>query len=261
MKGPIEKGAIDGQLAYGNDLVKSLKAGMSSRPRATTTTSKGPKGKKKRKGDSKTTTSPRESETSSKTHYEPLRSIVGPIIDLAGPLVSVNTIIFILLSLLLFTWLRTPIRNPSSALDSAPLSSSSAARLAAYEEMWRKEESDLWSWLEDRVGVQGLASNTPNASPSSSKASKKTAKEQAKQRNKILASKDMAARLREEKMSEREVEDAIRVTQERLDVLKGVVENKNKKKQRQQQDNGGVGGKAQGEEGEEAPPPAYEGVR
>lgn len=253
MKGPIEKGAIDGQLAYGSDLVKSLKAGMSSRPRAATTTSKGPKGKKKRKGDSKSATSPKESESSSKTHYDPLRGIIGPIVDLAGPLISTNTVIVILLSLLLYTWLRAPIRSSTSALDSAPLSSSSAARLTAYEEMWRKEESELWSWLEDRVGIQGLALNSQG--PSSSKASKKSAKEQAKKRNKILASKDMAARLREEKMSEREVEDAIRVTQERLDVLKGVVE----KKKQQHQGDGEASAKGQGEE-EEAPPPAYDGT-
>ena len=44
------------------------------------------------------------------------------------------------------------------------------------------------------------------------------------ERERALAGKSMEAKLLREKMSEREVEDAIRVTQERLEALKGVVE-------------------------------------
>ncbi len=43
-------------------------------------------------------------------------------------------------------------------------------------------------------------------------------------RERALAGKSMESRLVREKMSEREVDDAIRVTQERLEALKGVVE-------------------------------------
>jgi hypothetical protein len=50
-----------------------------------------------------------------------------------------------------------------------------------------------------------------------------------KQRQKVLAGKDLGAKLAEERMSEREMEDAIRVTQERLHVLKDVVERRKSK--------------------------------
>ena len=118
------------------------------------------------------------------------------------------------------SWIRGPAR-----LQSGNGLSNSSARLAAYEELWQKEESELWTWLEERVGMEGVS--LPKAG--GSKHSDTNTKAKAKQRNKILNDKDVAARLREEKMSEREVEEAIRVTQERLNALKGVV-NKNKDK-------------------------------
>lgn len=32
----------------------------------------------------------------------------------------------------------------------------SAERMVAYEEVWRREESELWEWLEERVGRGGV---------------------------------------------------------------------------------------------------------
>jgi hypothetical protein len=110
---------------------------------------------------------------------------------------------------------------------------SSANRIAAYEEIWRKEESELWDWLEERVGLEGLAPGD-GAGIGRTKDAKQDSKIKLKQRQKILGGKDVEAKLNEERMSEREMEDAIRVTQERLHVLKDVVE-KRKSKQ-------GVGG-------------------
>jgi hypothetical protein len=99
--------------------------------------------------------------------------------------------------------------------------------------MWRKEESELWGWLEARVGLDGLGRGE-NEGPAISRDAPKDSKVRLKQRQKILGGKDVEAKLNEERMSEREMEDAIRVTQERLHVLKHVVERRKSKQ--------GVGG-------------------
>lgn len=81
-------------------------------------------------------------------------------------------------------------------------------RLAAYEEMWRREESELWEWLEERVGMERLSTGAPLHPP----------------RNKVVEPRTMEERLREDRMDEREVKEAIRITEEKLNVLKSVVE-------------------------------------
>ncbi|KKY16542.1 putative gram domain protein [Phaeomoniella chlamydospora] len=258
LKGPIEKGAIDGQLSYGNELVKSLKSGVSSRPRGMTSASKISKGKKKRKGDAKASSSPKSSSVSSKqTHdwglFEPLHIIFNIVGDIIALPQAANAIIVILLSLLLITWLRGPSQKQSSTSiigSGGNGLTSSSARLAAYEQLWQKEESELWQWLEERVGINNIdirssslfgSSASDPSSSSSTSASAKT-KHQNHRRSKLLSSKDMAARLREEKMSDREIEDAIRVTQERLDVLKSVVERKTPEGKSDKDVDGGGGG-------------------
>ena len=92
-------------------------------------------------------------------------------------------------------------------------------RIAAYEEMWRKEESELWDWLEDRVGFDDLPFSTAGAVPVN------RGKEKSRER-------DIEERLKDEKMGEREIEDAIKVTQERLDGLKRVVEKRKRERDR-----------------------------
>jgi hypothetical protein len=81
----------------------------------------------------------------------------------------------------------------------------SADRLAAYEEMWRREESELWAWLEERTGLERL--NTDGGRP----------------RQKVMNPHTMEEKIREERMNYREIEEAIRVTEEKLRVLQDVV--------------------------------------
>lgn len=81
-------------------------------------------------------------------------------------------------------------------------------RLAAYEEMWRREESELWEWLEERVGMDRLNSGELHT------------------RKKVLQPRTVEERLREEHMDEREIKEAIRITEEKLHVLKSVVDKK-----------------------------------
>jgi len=76
---------------------------------------------------------------------------------------------------------------------------STPERIAAYEELWQREESELWSWLEDRVGMDHL-------------------------RDVAMGEANVVKdRLKDEKMVAKEVDRAIKVTEERLKVLKEVV--------------------------------------
>lgn len=225
--GPIEKGATDGQQTYGNDLVKALKAAVSSRPRAATAGSKGLKGgKRRRKGEKNSNASPKshvvKREDENWGLLEPLRGTFGPIVDIFKPFagtMAVATIVMLLCTI----WFRRSARGAAGVVDYPGYPS--LARLAAYEEMWHKEESDLWSWLEDRVGVDGLALKD-DLQHQSRQASRQAAKAKAKERQKILRSRNLEVRLSEESMTEREMGDAIRITQERLEVLEGVMERK-----------------------------------
>ena len=152
----------------------------------------------------------------------PLDPIVSVVKLVAGSPIGVS----IILMLLLLLWFRGPSQQPAGSVGY--IGYSSASRIAAYEEMWRKEESELWDWLEARVGLDGLAQGG-NGGPAISRDAKKDSKVRLKQRQKVLAGKDLGAKLAEERMSEREMEDAIRVTQERLQVLKDVVERRKSK--------------------------------
>lgn len=231
-EGPIEKGANDGQVSYAADLVKALKAGVSSRPRTDTISSK-PKTKvRRKKGDAdgvakaspstagQTTTGAQPKEDNWGL-FEPLRGPLGPVADIVKPLLTSNLIIGLLLSLLLISWFRNSrASSPEKGLGYTGLPT--PERVAAYEEIWRREESGLWDWLEERVSMDRLVYPGGAGSETDHSAAAKASKQ--RERERALAGKSMESRLLREKMSEREVDDAIRVTQERLEALKGVVE-------------------------------------
>jgi hypothetical protein len=222
LKGPIEKGANDGQQAYGDGLVKVLKSGL-VRPRAATSGSKaGKTGKKKSKRDRGDRVKDTESAVAKKEEnwglFEPARGVLGPVVSIAQPLMN-SYIAFAVIGLLLcMLWFRKPASSVDVGFAGGRLSNP-AHRFAAYEEMWRKEESELWDWLEDRTGID-LLSDTSKVSAKKQAIKKSTAK-----------SKNVEAKLRDEKMSDREMEDAIRVTQERLLVLQKAVEKQRVKRQ------------------------------
>jgi hypothetical protein len=71
-------------------------------------------------------------------------------------------------------------------------------KLAAYEEMWRGEEAELWRWLEERVGDKAWMGHQPASGP-------------AKGAARVFDGLDL--------MGEQEVSEAIRVTKEKLGVL------------------------------------------
>lgn len=102
-------------------------------------------------------------------------------------------------------------------------------RVAAYEEMWRREDSELWEWLEERVGVGRLSNGGlggdgrgPSAAASSASAAAFAAK-----KKKAVEPRTLEERIREEKMDGRQVEEAIRVTEEKLEVLRDAMQRTN----------------------------------
>ncbi|TVY32488.1 putative membrane protein, partial [Lachnellula subtilissima] len=191
LKGPIEKGANDGQVQYTKDIIIALKAAVSSRRGTVAPTSKGKK--KGRKG--------RESKSLAKTLdgvsdkkpvqddwglFEPLHGIFGPILDIIGPLLTGNILYGIFVGLLVASWFRFGLGGSG---DTNMSFLGTPQRVAAYEEMWRREES------------QGGGKMPVEA-------------------------KTMEDRLKDEKMEEREMVAAIRITEDRLRVLKNTVEKK-----------------------------------
>lgn len=219
LKGPIEKGAKDGQQQYGDSLVKCLKAAV-GRPRGLTSASKGAKKGKKRKSE-KTRKSEKVAAVADKDEnwglLEPLRGPLGPVVDMARPILKTEILIGILFLMVIMLWMRgTPGRGDLTG-------PSRSNRLAAYEEIWRKEESDLWDWLESRANVDAISYQK---GASAIENERTVQRQKQKQRQKALKGKDVAGKLREEKMAEKEVEEAIRVTRERLEVLEGVVREK-----------------------------------
>lgn len=112
----------------------------------------------------------------------------------------------LLVGLLVATWFGfgfTPGRNVANfGADPAVYS---AQRLAAYEEMWWGEDSELWDWLEERVGLERLNADVPST------------------RKRTVEPRTLEHKLKEERMNEREMKEAIRVTEEKLRVLRDIV--------------------------------------
>ena len=223
--GPIEKGANEGQTSYCVDLVKALKVGVTSRPRAGTNGSKLKSKGKRRKGDAdpartipanvKAVATGAQPKDSSWGIFEPLHGILGPVIDIFSPMISSEMVIGFLVVVILINWFRAPGSSTSgNSLAYVP----TAQKIAAYEEIWRREENDLWDWLEERVGMQGVA--YPECSD------REAIVQARRQRERSLRSKGLRSKLEDLKMSEREVDHAIKVTEQKLAVLKRAIQEK-----------------------------------
>ncbi|KAF7586557.1 GRAM domain containing [Aspergillus hancockii] len=228
LKGPIEKGAMDGQGTFGNDIIAALKAAVAPRGRAAfKATGKG-KGRRK-KGDvaseeavavaANAASDASAQQAQSWGLFEPIRGFVESITSIFKPLLGGNVAILVIGVLLFLVFFRGPSKSTMSSHDIGCPGYSLPQRLAAYEEMWRREESELWSWLEDRVGMDGMAFPTVNR-PGESRTHGRG--------RKIQNGRDFANKLDEEKMSAREMDHAIRTTRERLDTLEKILNGRKK---------------------------------
>lgn len=193
---------------------------MSSKPQGATPQGTGKGGKKKGKktkmsqsnaGVVEVNAAPKRPVQKSWGVLEPVRGILEPIGDIVQPLLTGNVMYGLLVGLLVATWFGfgfTPSRNASYGREVGGVYRPD--RIAAYEEMWRREDSELWDWLEERVGMDRLHNDNTGV------------------RKRAMESKTVEENLRTTRMGEREVEEAIRVTEEKLRVLKGVMEKKSK---------------------------------
>lgn len=225
--GPIEKGTNDGQMQYAKDLVAALKGAVAAKGPSKGGAKGGKKGGKRKKEASSSPTSAEAAASSPAAAakasdwglLEPLHGPLRPITDMLPDFISAQVIIAFLLFLMFISWLRSPstsvARGGYGAHGSLGVPGlATPARIVAYEEMWRREESELWDWLEERVRLDRAAAGTPLQSQGSTS----TRKQQVKQMGERLDS--------DVRMSQRQIEEAIRVTQERLEVLKEAVEKK-----------------------------------
>ncbi|KAI0409009.1 hypothetical protein F4802DRAFT_308797 [Xylaria palmicola] len=218
LKGAIEKGAKDGQAQYWKDLLTSLKSVVSSRARTNTLNGTG-RGKKK-KGKGKPNNASKDLHkgpgdlATPKAHdwglFEPVHGILGPIFDILKPVMTGNVVYGLLVGLLVSTWFGFGFNSQQRGVSygRGVMFPSYPERAVAYEEIWRREETELWDWLEERVGLHRMSENGAFV------------------RKRVTEPRTMEERLREERMGEREVEEAIQVTEEKLDILKSVIERK-----------------------------------
>lgn len=142
---------------------------------------------------------------------EPVHQILDPVISIIRPFITSQVIIAVLFVLLAYSWFVQP-RGSGVGFPGY----SSPERIAAYEEIWRREESTLWDWLEDRIGVDGV-SMPPLSGPQAD-------------RQTILRAKGMGKQLEDERMSDREMDQQIRTTEEKLQALKDAVGRKKAKR-------------------------------
>ena len=233
LKSPIENGAKQGQGQYADSLVKALKTAV-GRPRGLTSNSKtngAIKKKKRSKTDKRDTTGKTGTATAAKEEnwgiFEVLRGPLGPVVDILRPVLKTEVLITILFVMVIILWFRSPSSSATKGFSSIT-GTNRLDRMAAYEEMWAREESELWNWLESRAGVDAVAYQKKSSIDDDTEAA--ILKQKQRQRQKVLKGKDASAKLREENMAEKEVQEAIRVTRERLEILEGVVAGRGKGK-------------------------------
>ena len=234
LKGPIEKGAADGQQQYGDQLMRVLKGALSGRPRGTTNASKGSKlVKKKRKGEKKAKEEKPEEKKKQGANwgvFEPLQGVLSPVTEILRPILRMEVVVAVLCIMVMVMWLR----GPSSSAQVGPYKSHSE-RLAGYDALWAKEENEFWDWLESRASVDTVVLRERSAASQGRKKNEagdlakqrlKQQQQQKKKRSKSPESHDMETKLKAEKINQREMEDAVKITKERLEVLESVIERK-----------------------------------
>lgn len=131
---------------------------------------------------------------------DPLRTLLpGPLLTLIDTLFTTQNIILILGALLIYAWFF----RASTAQIGPHGSLSLAQRQVAYEQIWRSEEAELWKWLEERVALDHVHGKVAAGS--------------------VAQGQDVQSRLVAMGLKERQIDEAIRTTEERLSALKGAV--------------------------------------
>jgi hypothetical protein len=199
-------------MSYATSLTAALRTAVSAKAIPSKGPGKGGKSRKRSKGNlldeapaALTASAPTsEVKQSNWGLLEPLRSLLGPFADILESIFTPQVIIIILGVLLMYTWFFR-----SGSAVAGPNQWSTAQRQVAYEEIWRHEESDLWNWLEERVALDRVHSSVAGA--------------------RFTPESGMQNPMAPENMKDREMDEAIRVTEERLKALKdGVTRERSK---------------------------------
>lgn len=194
-------------MSYATSLTAALRTAVTARPAPARASGKGGKGKKRFKANlldeaPAPVAAPSAAAQAKQSNWgllEPVRGLLGPVADILESVFTPQITIALLGALLIYSWF---FRGASSAVG--PNQWSVAQRQVAYEEIWRREESELWNWLEDRVAMDRIHSAVIG--------------------KKALVDDDAQIRLQPRDMKDREMDEAIRITEERLRVLKNKVE-------------------------------------
>lgn len=206
--GPIEKGASDGQMSYATSLSAALRNAVAAK--SGTAKGVGKPGKQKKRSKTQiadeTVPAPTTSPTATGAQgqrknwgmLEPVRSLLGPVADILDSVITTQSVVIVLALLLIYSWF---FRSP--ATGATPAHMSVAQRQIAYEELWRAEEADLWSWLEERVALDRVHSAASAA--------------------RVLQGHEIQSKLVAESMKARQIDEAIRTTEEKLAALKHAV--------------------------------------
>lgn len=162
---------------------------------------------------------------------ESVREILEPAVDIVKPLIGANLVISILVLLQVFTWLRGGPRVHSPQVGFPQMLP--PERIATYEQIWRREESHVWDWLEERIGMEkSIYSSSASANADESDESDSAAVRKARrQREQSWRDREMQNKRWEEgtMMTEKEFAAAIRATEKRLEGLKAAMQKKRRK--------------------------------
>ncbi|KAF2215242.1 hypothetical protein CERZMDRAFT_120214 [Cercospora zeae-maydis SCOH1-5] len=217
LKSAIESGALSGQTDYVKAIVASIKAAVTTKPPVKGVPRKGKrKGGRKEIFDTTEVVAQREapaSQAAVQTNWgplEPVRPLLEPAVAVLRPFLNAQVFIAVLVVLLTYSWLFPHRGGHQVGVPGY----ASPDRIAAYEELWRREETALWDWLEDRVGLEGAHSSSSSRSDRS-KGSKSTSRSE---------------ELDTQRMSERQMDAAIKSTEEKLLALKEAVERRKLKR-------------------------------
>lgn len=146
---------------------------------------------------------------------EPLRGPLQPVASLFKPLWSAQVAIGIIAFLLFTIYSKGPTAPAVLSSDMTRLKLTPPQRLAAYEEMWRAEENELWKWLEDRAGLEGIS--FPGSGQN------RDSKLRPVKHSQKAFSQYLASKIDDEQISQREMTYAINVVRDRLEKLEQVV--------------------------------------
>ncbi|KAK6504370.1 hypothetical protein TWF506_002571 [Arthrobotrys conoides] len=214
IKGPIEKGASDGQISYTKDLLNALRREFAPK-KAVAAGGKGGKKKRKAGGDAAaataTTSAPVQSSSASAAQkWGMLAPVMEPITSLVGEF-GAGILVTLMVVMLSMSLSRAMFGDPSAGGRERGLRKSEREILA---EMWMREEAGLWEWLEDRAGADEVFS------PFEERVGRRYEREGAAMKEGIKRQSGNV----DKRMADRMVEEGIRVTEERLGVLKRVNE-------------------------------------